>query len=334
MAPDRRAFLAAAGAAALGVGCASGRSTGSVPANGPGGGAVRAGGGTSGPRGSMHAIRPRPAARRADGSRALRKAVKIGMVAEGDSLTEKFALLKALGFDGVELDSPAPYTTDEVLAARDATGLPVHGVVDSVHWTKPLSHADPAVREEGRAALEGALHHAAAWGASTVLLVPAVVSKDVSYDAAWDRSLEQLRAVVPVAEDLGVAIALENVWNGFLLSPLEARAYVDELASPAVGWYLDVGNLVNFGWPEQWATILGDRILKLDIKEFSRARRNAEGLWKGFEVELLEGDCDWPAVMAALDAVGYTGWATAEIPGGGRERLTDIAARMDRIFAS
>ena len=104
--------------------------------------------------------------------------------------------------------------------------------------------------------------------------------------------------------------------------------------STMIGWYFDVGNIVNYGWPEHWIEALGPRILKLDIKEYSRKRRDAEGLWKGFGVKLLEGDCDWPAVMRALDEIGFEGWGTAEVSGGGRARLQDIADRMDRIFAS
>ena len=207
-------------------------------------------------------------------------------------------------------------------------------MVCSTHWRQPLSDPDPAVRAAGRAGLEQALRDAAAWGASTVLLVPAVVNKQVYYDQAWERSLAELRRVVPLAEELGVAIALENVWNSFLLSPLEARDYVDACGSDHVGFHFDVGNVVNYGWPEQWVSILGSRILKLDIKEYSRRRRNDEGLWKGFDVKLLEGDCDWPAVMAALDAIGYSGWMTAELSGGDRDWLADVAARMDRIIAS
>lgn len=184
---------------------------------------------------SAHAARPRPAPRAADGRRQLKKAVKIGMVEEGESLTEKFTLLAELGFDGVELESPASYTTFDVLAAKAASGLPVHGVVDSVHWSRPLNHNDPAVRAEGLTALQGALRNAAEWGASSVLLVPAVVNADNPYDLAWDRSLEQIEQALPLAEQLGVAIALENVWNGFLLSPLEARAYVDSLRCPQLG---------------------------------------------------------------------------------------------------
>ena len=137
-----------------------------------------------------------------------------------------------------------------------------------------------------------------------------------------------------MAQETGIKIAFENVWNNFLLSPLEAARYVDEFESPLVGWYFDVGNIVRYGWPEHWVHILGKRILKLDIKEYSRKKSDQEGLGKGFGVELLEGDCDWPAVIKSLREIGYTGWGTAEIPGGDRERLKEIASRMDRIFAS
>ena len=266
--------------------------------------------------------------------RAIKKSLKFGMVGVEGSVLDKFKLLRRVGFDGVELDSPSNLDRDEVLCAKDETRLAIPGVIDSVHWSKPLSDADPNVRGEGRRGLETALHDAETYGATTVLLVPAVVNKQVPYAAAYERSQTEIRKVLPLAEDLGVKIAIENVWNHFLLSPLEAARYIDEFNSSAIGWYFDVGNIVNYGWPEQWIHTLGERILKLDIKEFSRKKRNEEGLWKGFGVKLLEGDCDWPAVMKALDEIGYRGWASAEVSGGGEERLRDIADRMDRIFVS
>ena len=167
-----------------------------------------------------------------------------------------------------------------------------------------------------------------------MLLVPAVVNKDVSYTDAYTRSQAEIRKAVPLAEELGVKIAIENVWNGFLLSPLEAARYVDEFKSPAVGWHFDVGNVINTGWPEQWIRVLGKRIQKLHIKEFSRAKRDKEGLWKGFDVPLLEGDNDWPAVVKALDDVGYRGWAITEQGGGDTpEGLKDLAQRLEKILS-
>lgn len=265
----------------------------------------------------------------------VKKSLKFSMVEEeGLSILEKFRLLKELGFDGVELDSPNDLDREEVLQARDESGLPIPGVIDSVHWRKTLSDPDPAVREEGLEGLRTALADAHAYGATTVLLVPAVVNEQVSYDDAYSRSQEEIRKVLPYAREVGVKIAIENVWNNFLLSPLETARYIDEFDSPWIGAYFDIGNIVNYGWPEQWIRILGPRILKLDIKEFSRTKRNEEGLWKGFAVKLGEGDVDWPEVRQAIRDIGYVGWGSAEVPGGDRERLREISERMDRILTA
>ncbi len=260
------------------------------------------------------------------------KAVKIGMVAGDEPLAKKFRLLRELGYDGVELDSPNGWSRDDVLRARDESGLPIHGVVDSVHWRDHLGHADSAVRARGLAALEVALRDASAYGASSVLLVPAVVGKEVSYAAAYGRSQAEIRKLLPLAAELKVTIALENVWNQFLLSPLETARYIDEFESPWVKAYFDVGNAVTYGWPEQWIRTLGPRIAKLDIKEFSRKKRDQEGPFAGFNVEIGEGDCDWPSVVQALADIGYSGWATAEVPGGDHARLAEIARRMDQVL--
>jgi hexulose-6-phosphate isomerase len=264
----------------------------------------------------------------------IKKAVKFGMVAGQASILDKFKLLKQLGFDGVEMDSPSEIDVDEVLRARDATGLEIPGVVNSRHWRDTLSHPDSAVRARGVEAMKTALQDARRYGATTVLLVPAVVNKEVRYDQAYQRSQTEIRKLLPVAEDLEVKIALENVWNQFLLSPMETAQYIDAFESPMIGAYFDIGNVVNYGWPEHWIQILNHRILKLDIKEFSRKRRNDEGLFKGFQVKLTEGDCDWPAVMKALVEIDYRGWGTAEVPGGDATRLEEIAQRMDQCFAS
>ena len=206
-------------------------------------------------------------------------------------------------------------------------------------WTrstgvKTLGDPDPAVRETGRKGLETAIRDCKFYGGTSVLLVPAVVKKDISYDDAYTRSQAEIRKVLPLAQELGIQIAFENVWNQFLLSPLEAARYVHEFENPLVGWHFDVGNIVNSGWPEHWIKILNKRIFKLDIKEFSREKMNEEGLWTGFRIPLLKGDCDWPSVMKAVDDIGYSGWGAAEVRGGDRERLLDISRRMDRIYAS
>lgn len=262
----------------------------------------------------------------------LKKAVKLSMVKGNMTLLEKFQLLKDLGYDGVEGASPNNLDEKDVLNARDKADLPIHGVVCSMHWRKPLSDPDPQVRVQCLEALKTAIKDAKTYGATSVLLVPAVVSKTVSYKDAYERSQAEIKKALPLAEDLNIKILFENVWNNFLLSPVEMARYIDELESPQVGAYFDVGNVVRFGWPEHWIRALGERIVKLDIKEYSRELQNSKGPRAGFGVKLGEGDCDWPAVMRALEEINFQGWATAEVRGGGRERLQEIANRMDRIL--
>ncbi len=266
-----------------------------------------------------------------------RKAVKLGMVKDpkATKLEARFALPKEVGFDGVELSSPGGMPDpDAVRKAASNTGLVVHGVVDSVHWNKPFSHPDAAVRAEGVKAAEQALRDAKAVGATSVLIVPAVVGKSVSYRDAWTRSQDAIAKLLPLAEELKVSLALENVWNHFLLSPMECARYIDAFNSPWIGAYLDPGNLVVHGWPEHWVECLGTRIFKIDVKDYSRKKLNDEGKWKGFQVKIGEGDTDWPAVRKALQAVGYDDWYTAEVGGGDKTRLKDIATRMDAFLSN
>ena len=269
----------------------------------------------------------------ASGKREIHKAIMYETVGLKGSVLEKFQAVKAAGFEGIEPMSHM--NQEEVLAAFKTTGLKPASVCCATHWDKPLSDPDPSVRAEGLKGLKQALQDAKAYGASSVLLVPAVVSKKVSYTDAYARSQEEIRKAVPLAEQLGVRIAIENVWNHFLLSPLEAARYVDEFHSPAVGWHFDIGNIIAFGWPEQWIRILNKRIAKLHIKEYSREKQKKEGMEAGFNVDFLEGDDDWPTVMKALDEIGYSGWGIAEQPGGDTaEGLRGLSTKMDQIFAS
>ncbi|MCC9605267.1 sugar phosphate isomerase/epimerase [Blastopirellula sp. JC732] len=257
-----------------------------------------------------------------------KKAVKIGMVGVPGSLEDKFRVLKELGFDGVELNSPDGPPADVVKAAIDATGLPVHGVVDSKHWNVTLSDPNPEVRANAVADLKTAIQASKDYGGTSVLLVPGVVKGDVTYDQCWERSIAAIREALPLAEKLDIQILMENVWNNFLTDPKETARFIDELDSEMVGAYFDVGNTVRYSPPHEWIPILGKRIKKLDIKDYA----NPPG--KGFGAPLMEGDVDWPQVMAELKKVGYVGWGTAEIAGGDKERLTWIADRMNKIFAS
>ena len=253
---------------------------------------------------------------------------------EGLGIIEKFQLIADLGFDGIELDSPTELPWDEILAARDKTGLAIPGLVNSMHWKYPLTDADPAVRQACVDSAIRALEDAQRCGADTVLLVPGVVNKGTSYQAAYERANAEIPKILEHAERTGVSLAFENVWNDFLVSPLEAARFVDGFEHAQAGWYFDVGNVLRYGRPEHWIEALGKRILKVDIKEFSLDKMNAQGPWKGFDVELGDGDCDWPVVNRALSATGYSGWGSVEMPGGDRHHLAAIKARVDRIVAA
>lgn len=262
----------------------------------------------------------------ASGEKRIKKAVKVGMVGVPGSLADKMTVLKELGFDGIELNSPGGPDAEEVKKAIEVSGLPVHGVVDSIHWNIRLSDPDEEVRQKGLEGLITAIHASKSYGGTSVLLVPGVVNNDVTYEQCWERSIEQIKKAIPIAKEANIQILMENVWNGFLTDPKETARFIDELDSDMVGAYFDVGNTVKFSPPHEWVPILGKRIKKLDIKDYGKG--------KGFGAKLLEGDVDWPKVMAELREIDYQGWATAEISGGPRDRLTEIADRMDRIFAS
>jgi hexulose-6-phosphate isomerase len=256
-------------------------------------------------------------------SRPWRKAFMLGGASKGPILP-RFELLKEAGFEGVELISPNQLDRDEVLRARDKTGLVIHGVSGGRHWRDTLSDPDPAVVERGMSAIRREFEDCKAYGGTTVLVVPAVVTPKVSYRDAYTRSQANIRKLIPDAERHGIKIAIEEVWNRFLLSPTEFVRYIDEFDSPWVGAYFDVGNVVEYGFPQEWIRELGKRILKVHVKEYAKAKR--------FEYPLGEGEIDWPAVRQALLDVGYEGWITAEVPLKGLSEMQEVVRRMDQLL--
>lgn len=256
----------------------------------------------------------------------LRIAVKYSMVqVKGASHLEKFELVKKLGFKGVEIDSPSGLNLDELVKARDATGIAIHGVIDSTHWGDPLSSPKEEVRAKAVKDLTTALNDAAKVGADTVLLVPGVVNKDVTYEQCYERSQAEVKKVLPLAEKLKVKIAIETVWNNFITKPEQLISFVDDFKSEWVAAYFDCSNMIKYGVPPaDWIRKLGQRMVKFDFKAYSKTKE-----WK---VKIGEGDEDWPEILKALGEIGYDGWATSEVGGGGEAHLKDIADRMNKVL--
>jgi hexulose-6-phosphate isomerase len=247
------------------------------------------------------------------------------------SYLERFEMAKAAGFEGIEIGTIAGAAeAQEIKEAAGKAGLTIHSVMNADHWKFPLSSADPEVVAKSVAGMEASLRNAKLWGADTVLLVPAVVNPETSYKDAWTRSQKVVKErILPLAQELKVVIGMEEVWNKFLLSPLEMARYVDEFASPWVKAYLDVGNMLFYGYPQDWVRTLGKRIQRVHIKDFKLDRANGKFEWKN----IGEGDVDWLEVRKALSEIGYDGWVTTEIEDGDAAYLKDVVARFDRFLA-
>ncbi len=258
------------------------------------------------------------------------KSLKWGMIQSEGSVEDKFRLVQELGFDGVEVDSPGGVDKEQAKAASAATGLPVDGSVDSTHWQIRLTDPDPAAREKGLADLMTAIRETHYVGGHSVLLVPGH-GKDGAPAEIYPRSQAIIRQALPLAAQLGVYIVIENVWNEMFYDPqggdqqtADALArFVDELDSPWVGVQFDIGNHQKYGPPAEWIRTLGRRIVKLDVKDWGKEN--------GF-CKIGDGDVVWPDVCQALAEIQFSGWAAAEVGGGGRERLAEVSRRMDQVF--
>jgi hexulose-6-phosphate isomerase len=274
------------------------------------------------------AAQDRPAAPVSGG---VRKSVLINMLPKELSYAQRFALAREVGFEAIEMQTVTREDESAEIkeAARNAK-LRIHSVMNMDHWRLPLSSSDADVVRRSVLGMETSLRNAAAWGADTVLLVPAVVDATTSYRDAYERSQRVIRErLLPMARDLKVVIAIEEVWNKFLLSPIEFARYVDEFDSPWLKAYFDVGNVVLYAFPQDWIRTLGARIVKLHLKDFSLDRRNGTFAWKA----IGEGDIDWIEVRRALHDIKYSGYATTEVSGGDAAYLKDVAARVDRFLA-
>ena len=256
----------------------------------------------------------------------IKKAVLLGMLPKQLSYADRFKLARDVGFEAVQAYTTSdPREAEEIKRAADGAAIKIDSVMNEGHWEYPLSSSDPAVVEKSLNAMRTSLRNAKLWGSYSVLLVPAVVNPQTSYRDAWTRSQTQIRKLIPLAQELRVVIAVEEVWNKFLLSPLEFAKYIDEFNSPWVKAWFDVGNVVLYGYPQDWIRTLGKRIVELHLKDFKR-------LEDGYRwVNLGEGDIDWPEVRKALAEIGYSGTATTELEGGDEGYLRDVSKRVDRL---
>lgn len=256
----------------------------------------------------------------------LKKAVLITMLPKEMSYLDRFKLAVDVGFEGLEAQTVAdPKVADEIKEAAEKAKLRIHSVMNMEHWQSPLSSSDPAVVARSLRGMETSLRNAKLWGADTVLLVPAVVNPQTTYTQAWERSQREIRKLIPLAEELRVVIAVEEVWNKFLLSAPDFAKYVDEFQSPWIRAYFDVGNIVMYGFPQEWIRTLGRRIVKFHLKDFKFDTRQ----W----VPLMEGTIDWKEVRKAIGEIGFSGYLTVELPGGDAAYLKEVSNRVDRILA-
>lgn len=257
----------------------------------------------------------------------IKKGLVYDMLPKTLSHADRFKLARDTGFEVVQAPTtPDEHAAEEMKKAASTANIRIDSVMNMDHWQFPLSSDDPAVVEKSLAGMRTSLHNAKLWGSDAVLLVPAVVNPHTSYHEAWTRSQTQIRKVLPLAEELKIVISIEEVWNKFLLSPLEMATYVAEFKSPWIKAWFDVGNVVLYGYPQDWIRTLGKTISNVHLKDFKRKESGYE--W----VNLGDGDVDWPAVRQAFADIGYSGSAIAELETGDETYLRDVSRRIDRLL--
>ncbi|HZP84178.1 MAG TPA: sugar phosphate isomerase/epimerase family protein [Chthonomonadaceae bacterium] len=235
------------------------------------------------------------------------------------SIGDCFQMAKRTGFDSIEINiaEDGYLTTNsteaevrQIVAQAQQAGIELSSLSTGLGWKYQILSPDAQNRQQGLANIRKMLEVAEWMGVDTILVVPGRIDADTPYDDAYDRTLAAMKELAPEAERRKVAIGIENVWNKFLLSPLEFARILDEVGSPYVGAYFDAGNILAYGYPDQWIKILGQRIKKVHVKDFNTSIGNITGFCNP-----LQGDVPWERVRKALEAVGYDGYITAEVGG-------------------
>jgi len=256
----------------------------------------------------------------------IKKGVLLDMLPAKLSYADRLKMARDVGFEVIQAPTtPDQREAEEIKKAADAANVRIDSVMNMDQWKYPLSSSDATVVEKSLAGMRTSLHNAKLWGSDAVLLVPAVVNPQTTYREAWSRSQKEIRKLLPLAEELKIVIAIEEVWNKFLLSPLEMATYVSEFKSPWIQAWFDVGNVLLYGYPQDWIRTLGKSIAKVHLKDFKRKEDGYE--W----VNLGDGDVDWAAVREAFREIGYSGSAITELKGGDEAYLRDVSRRVDRL---
>ncbi len=258
-------------------------------------------------------------------------------------VVDAMAQAKALGFDAIELcvassgalTHEATQADSEAIVAKAAElGIEIASVASGESWGYSPTDDDPEVRSKIVEFTKKALQVAKWLGTDAYLFVPGAVdvffledSPVVPYDVCYERAKDAVRQILPTAEKLDVTLGIENVWNKFLLSPLEMRDFIDSFRSDSVGSYLDVGNILLTGYPEHWISILDKRIVRVHVKDFKKSAGTAAGF-----VDMLEGDVDFEAIKTALAQIGYDGYITSEMLPFQPGRPEKTAAAMKKLF--
>jgi len=262
-------------------------------------------------------------------SSPLKKAACIGVLPKDLSILDRFKLAKSVGFGSIEPNTiETPEEVKEYKEASLATGVGIHSIMNSGHWRNPLTDNDPEVVQKCIEGIKTSMRNAKELGADAILLVPGIVTADVRYGEVYERSQAQIRKLLPLAKELNVVIAVENVGNRFLLSPLEFARYVDEFESPYVRAYFDIGNVTSIGYPQDWIRTLDKRLMKVHIKKFQPGDETPAFDPKDRRTRGI----NWLDVRKALSDVGYAGWVTAEVRSGDEAYIKEVSARMDKFF--
>ena len=249
------------------------------------------------------------------------------------TVTDRLRVARDAGFDGVDFDQAGEYTVEQARTAVRDTGVFVHNAINHAHWNQRLTSANEEERNRGRSNIEHCIRVSHAAGGSGVLIVLGK-GEDGPTEVIEERCRQEIKKMLPLAASLGQMILVENVWNQMMYdhnappeqSPDRFIRFVDSFKSPWVGMYYDIGNHWKYAQPKEWIHGFGHRCVKLDIKGFSRAKS------KFVDITTPDDDVPWGDVRKALDEIGFTGWATAEVGGGDLKRLTLVREQMQKAL--